>query len=89
MWAVRENVPLALMAASRKDRTHEGITTSKLYKYDIGVDKVLKMLELIRRVEAQLTREGFAKRNDRGIAFELCGFGHVGDGNLHLNILMK
>ncbi|WVR05081.1 hypothetical protein IAU60_002093 [Kwoniella sp. DSM 27419] len=54
--------------------------SGKAYKYDLSVP-VDKMYELVERMRQQL------KGNERikGVA----GFGHMGDGNLHLNVVAE
>lgn len=80
-------------------RVSDEYSVKKLYKYDISFDKVSKMDEIVQRVNDQLSKEGYTTNLNLtttsssyqidGPLFVLCGFGHVGDGNIHLNVLMR
>jgi FAD/FMN-containing dehydrogenase len=100
LWSLREHVPLALMSLSRTGTASSPGTglVKKLFKYDVSLPEVAQMPVLVSEVADQLRREGyrvtqFAGDDDNGstsvaVTFQLFGFGHIGDGNLHLNILM-
>jgi FAD/FMN-containing dehydrogenase len=71
LWALREGVPEAV--------SKEG----KAYKYDISVP-----LSTFKEV-VDLTREHLKSKgllNDKAVKYVI-GYGHVGDGNLHLNVI--
>ncbi|KAF9056320.1 FAD-binding domain-containing protein [Panaeolus papilionaceus] len=70
LWALREGVPEAV--------SKEG----KAYKYDISVP-VSSFKEVVDGTREHLRSKGLL--HDKGVKSVL-GYGHVGDGNLHLNI---
>jgi len=78
VWSIRENVPVSLMRLSRD-------LNGKLYKYDISVN-INVMHELVSRVkrgiESSVVLATFARH------LHVYTFGHAGDGNIHLNILL-
>ena len=87
------------------DDVSPSVIKRKLFKYDIAVSDTLQMPLLIRRVSEQLKAEGYHILQDTDMpkdvtkktslyessvaCFQLFGFGHLGDGNLHLNIIMS
>ncbi|KAJ2783831.1 D-lactate ferricytochrome c oxidoreductase [Coemansia javaensis] len=75
MWSMREGIPESLGR------------TGPTYKYDVSIPiPVLYDVvgDIARRLEdAGLYRAGDAARPVRLV----CGYGHIGDGNLHLNIV--
>ena len=87
------------------DDVSPSVIKRKLFKYDIAVSDTLQMPILIRRVSEQLKAEGYHILQDTDMpkdvtkktslyessvaCFQLFGFGHLGDGNLHLNIIMS
>ncbi len=78
IWSIRENVPVSLMQLSR-------ILGGKLYKYDISVN-INKMDELVCDVKREIQSSADLKSYARFL--HVYTFGHVGDGNIHLNILL-
>lgn len=102
LWTIREDLPVCLMQLSRSSSKTEAHADAhadavavavvdtqciKLYKYDVSLSlrdteaTVLlvkkEMSEVIQHTEFPL-----------GLNLEYCCFGHAGDENLHLNILM-
>ena len=81
-WVLDGVVSQSLGQAKKLWRLREDISEtlsfSKPYKNDISV-KVSQMPDFIRAVDA-LTQERYPD-------FEVVWYGHIGDGNLHLNIL--
>jgi FAD/FMN-containing dehydrogenase len=93
MWALREAIPTCLMDMSRQ---HEPECAAKLFKYDVSLPQASQMPLVMQIVSDQLISEGHevvdsasGYQDDSLVSFKICGFGHVGDGNLHLNILMR
>ncbi|RXK40578.1 D-lactate dehydrogenase [Tremella mesenterica] len=71
----------------------EGITESigklgKVYKYDLSVP-VEKMYGLVEIMRERLRERGLYKEDGSGIVIGVIGYGHMGDGNLHLNVVSK
>lgn len=69
----------------------EGITEacSKMgvaYKYDLSTAPSV-MYELVTEMREKLSAEGLLKEDYSGRIKTVVGFGHMGDGNLHLNIV--
>lgn len=74
LWSLRESIPEAL---SKVGGT---------YKYDVSIPlkSMYSLVEDVRKVmdDAQVTGEG---KN----VVDVVGYGHIGDGNLHLNVAVK
>ena len=109
IWAIREQLPLCLMALSRapvvpigglKELHLEGSTggpldsdiatrCSKLYKYDVSIP-LRDTSAVVSMVRKQMGKEMVVagSRIPRGTRLEYCCFGHAGDQNLHLNVLL-
>ncbi|KZS92940.1 FAD-binding domain-containing protein [Sistotremastrum niveocremeum HHB9708] len=71
LWAIREGLTEAV--------SKEG----KAYKYDISVP-VSSFAEVVGTVRARCEEKGLISR---GLVKHVIGYGHVGDGNLHLNVI--
>ncbi|KAG2023309.1 D-lactate dehydrogenase cytochrome oxidoreductase [Coprinopsis cinerea AmutBmut pab1-1] len=71
LWALREGVPEAV--------SKEG----KAYKYDISIP-VAKFQEVVDNTREHLRSKGLLHEN---AVKHVVGYGHVGDGNLHLNVV--
>ncbi|CDO72344.1 hypothetical protein BN946_scf184977.g41 [Trametes cinnabarina] len=71
LWAIREGLTEAV--------SKEG----KAYKYDISVP-LHKFKEVVDRTKEQLRQKGLL--HDDAVK-HVVGYGHVGDGNLHLNVV--
>jgi len=71
LWKLREGVTEAL--------SKEG----KVYKYDISIP-LASFKEVVDATREQLRKKGLLHEN---AVKHVVGFGHVGDGNLHLNIV--
>ncbi|KAJ3337140.1 hypothetical protein HDU93_001521 [Gonapodya sp. JEL0774] len=70
LWGVRENITEALGRAGAA------------YKYDVSTP-VPRLYDVVLDVRDRLARMGFV---DQGRVARVVGFGHLGDGNLHLNV---
>ncbi|KAF9068060.1 FAD-binding domain-containing protein [Rhodocollybia butyracea] len=73
MWALREGITEAV--------SKEG----KAYKYDISIP-LSKFKECVDATREQLRSKGLLGDGD-GMVKAVIGYGHVGDGNLHLNVI--
>jgi FAD/FMN-containing dehydrogenase len=71
LWKLREGVPEAV--------SKEG----KAYKYDISIP-LASFKEVVDTTREQLRKKGLLHEN---AVKHVVGYGHVGDGNLHLNIV--
>ncbi len=76
--AVSQNQTQAKNLWRLREDISETLSSSKPYKNDIAVN-ISKMPDFIRAVD-QLAQQHYPN-------FEVVWFGHIGDGNLHLNIL--
>lgn len=93
LWAIREDLPLCLMQLSRAHTSPASAATVKrcvkLYKYDVSIalrdtDAVVHMIKRQMEKEMQSGCGGVATDTQ----LEFCCFGHAGDQNLHLNVLL-
>lgn len=87
---MRESIPVCLMQASRGPVDGAG---GKLFKYDVSL-RAADMAAFVGAVRRGCRRRGLhvcapGERGTQEGALELCTFGHVGDGNMHLNILAR
>ena len=104
LWAVREQLPVCLMQLSRggkvMERTDSGIVSMKkcikLYKYDVSIS-LKETSGVVAMIKKQMSKELDFIHNYYDLTFyrfpdkiwlEYCCFGHAGDQNLHLNILL-
>lgn len=81
LWSLREGIPEAAGKAG------------KVYKYDLSLP-VEKMYSLVHEIRQKLSQNGLLESEDEGGNKEgkggvktVFGFGHLGDGNLHINIV--
>lgn len=75
LWSIRESVPESL--------GHLG----KVYKYDVSMP-VEKMYELVEALRARFAEHHMLHTPEAPAPVKaVCGFGHIGDGNLHINIV--
>ncbi|ORX39754.1 hypothetical protein BD324DRAFT_614863 [Kockovaella imperatae] len=58
------------------------------FKYDLSTAPG-EMYDLVEQMRARLTEKGLLKGDWEGDVGAVVGFGHMGDGNLHLNIVAK
>ena len=72
-WEIREGIPEAC--------SKEG----GMYKYDLSVP-VSELYNIVLDMRKRLEELGFYQKA-RGAVRHVVGFGHMGDGNLHLNIM--
>ena len=72
LWSLRESIP---EAAGKLGKT---------YKYDVSMP-VDKMNELVEDMRARFVERGMLGEDKQ--VREVVGFGHIGDGNLHLNVV--
>jgi FAD/FMN-containing dehydrogenase len=121
IWALRENVPVALMELSRSHGTAERISnhrnnniannisyplySGKLYKFDISLpgkfwetsvtnirNKLRESYTLSEIGDNQHDTHDSSEGLEEEVTcteLSVCTFGHVGDGNMHLNILAR
>ncbi|KAI8579232.1 hypothetical protein K450DRAFT_243410 [Umbelopsis ramanniana AG] len=75
LWSMREGIPEAL--------SKEG----GVFKYDVSLP-VPRLYECVEDMKKHLTEHGVYGKDDSPVV-EVVGYGHVGDGNLHLNIATK
>ena len=77
IWALREGVPESL---------------SKLggtYKYDVSIP-LDSFYDIVIDVGNKLTKEGLIDPEDTNVpGIAVVGYGHIGDGNLHLNVAVR
>ncbi|PVV03018.1 hypothetical protein BB560_002516 [Smittium megazygosporum] len=81
LWDYREKMPQAIFA------------TGYAYKFDLSIP-ISKLHDIVGYLKQKLTSEGLFLDKDGKIdpslpIISVNGFGHIGDGNLHLNVLMK
>lgn len=75
LWSMRELVPESLTAQG------------KVYKYDVSLP-LEHMYELVEVVERRMVDTGMKPAlKQPGFVKAVCGYGHVGDCNLHLNVV--
>ncbi|KAJ1742051.1 D-lactate ferricytochrome c oxidoreductase [Coemansia sp. RSA 1086] len=75
MWTMREGIPEALGRA--------GAT----YKYDVSIP-IPALYDVVGDIAGRLEAAGLYKPGDSSRPVKLvCGYGHIGDSNLHLNIV--
>ncbi|WWD15829.1 hypothetical protein CI109_100253 [Kwoniella shandongensis] len=74
LWQIRELCPESLSKAG------------KAYKYDLSVP-VEKMYSLVEKMRERLRDVGMLRDDGSGKVKSVAGFGHMGDGNLHLNVV--
>lgn len=104
LWTIREDLPLCLMQLSRSSaKTSAHANTDavvdadvvavfdtqciKLYKYDVSLslrDTEAMVLLVKKEMSVVIQHTEYPS----GLNLEYCCFGHAGDENLHLNILM-
>jgi len=73
LWSLRESIPEACGKSG------------KVYKYDLSIP-VSKMYDLLPDIRARFQEAGLV---DDGSIKLTVGYGHVGDSNLHVNIVAK
>lgn len=76
LWAWREAIPEA--------STRSG----GVYKYDVSIP-LPKLYDLVTDVQARLSHAGLVGVNDDYPVIGAFGYGHIGDGNLHLNVAVR
>ncbi|CAE6526506.1 unnamed protein product [Rhizoctonia solani] len=74
LWRLREGVP---EAAGK---------TGKVYKYDISVP-VREFMNVTNTVRNRLQEKGLYRSGPNSRVSHVMGYGHVGDGNLHINVV--
>ena len=72
-WRMREGIPEACQ------------TEGGNYKYDLSVP-VPQLYSIVEKMREKLGSGGQFKQDGSGPVKNIIGFGHMGDGNLHLNI---
>jgi len=76
LWALREGITEAC--------SKMGVA----YKYDLSTAPAI-MYKLVEQMREKLTSDGLLKEDGTGSVKTVVGFSHLGDGNLHLNIVGK
>lgn len=78
LWALRESIP------------ESAAKCGPVYKYDLSVP-VPKMYGLVELLRERMTEKGLYKEGDEdgGKIRKIAGYGHIGDGNLHVNMSAK
>lgn len=76
LWSWREGIPEAL--------SHTGIT----YKYDVSIP-IQHLYQIVLDLQQRLADLGLLGNDDSFPVRKVLGYGHMGDGNLHLNVLMR
>lgn len=76
LWSWREGVPECL--------GHWGGT----YKYDVSIP-ISDMYQLVDDVQVRMAEAGLVGESDEFPVVGVCGYGHMGDSNLHLNIAVR
>ena len=76
LWSWREGVPECL--------GHWGGT----YKYDVSIP-ISDMYQLVDDVQVRMEEAGLVGESDEHPVVGVCGYGHMGDSNLHLNIPVR
>lgn len=77
LWAWRELIPEALSK------------TGGVYKYDVTIP-LPKLYDLVVDIQARLEEAGVVSLEDESKpAVTAAGYGHIGDGNLHLNVAVR
>lgn len=77
IWAWREGIPEAVHKVG-----------GSTYKYDVSIplDDIYTLIEDAR---LRLTKAGVMGSTDDHLVVDCVGFGHLGDGNIHLNVAMR
>ncbi|KAJ1729106.1 D-lactate ferricytochrome c oxidoreductase, partial [Coemansia biformis] len=77
MWTMREGIPESLGK------------TGATYKYDVSIP-IPVLYDVVGDIGQRLENAGLYKPGDASRPVKLvCGYGHIGDGNLHLNIVAE
>uniref|UniRef100_A0A060T7G3 D-2-hydroxyglutarate dehydrogenase, mitochondrial n=1 Tax=Blastobotrys adeninivorans TaxID=409370 RepID=A0A060T7G3_BLAAD len=76
LWAWREMVPEALSK------------TGGVYKYDVSIP-LPQLYDLVVDIRARLNDAGVIGETDEYPVIDAVGYGHIGDGNLHLNVVVR
>jgi len=58
------------------------------FKYDLSTSPG-EMYDLVLEMREKLAKDKLLQPDQKGQVKMVCGFGHMGDGNLHLNIIAK
>ncbi|KAJ2450675.1 D-lactate ferricytochrome c oxidoreductase [Coemansia sp. RSA 2336] len=75
MWTMREGIPESLGK------------TGATYKYDVSIP-IPALYDVVGDIARRLEQAGLYKPGDPARPVKLvCGYGHIGDSNLHLNIV--
>ncbi|KAJ2739130.1 D-lactate ferricytochrome c oxidoreductase [Coemansia sp. BCRC 34301] len=77
MWSMREGIPESLGK------------TGATYKYDVSIP-IPVLYDIVGDIAQRLERASLYKPGDLTRPVKLvCGYGHIGDGNLHLNVVAE
>ncbi|KAH5475146.1 hypothetical protein HBI22_003700 [Parastagonospora nodorum] len=76
LWSWREGITECL--------GHDG----GVYKYDLSIP-IHELYDLVNETRDRLTEAGFVGKDESHPVVDVVGYGHMGDGNLHLNIPVR
>lgn len=76
LWEWRDRIPEAIGKAG------------PCYKYDISIP-LNKLYDIVGDLRSRLSSAGVMGDSDDKPAISTLGYGHIGDGNLHLNVTMR
>jgi FAD/FMN-containing dehydrogenase len=76
LWTWREGITECL--------GHDG----GVYKYDLSIP-IHELYDLVNETRDRLTSEGLLGTDDSHPVVDVVGYGHMGDGNLHLNVPVR
>lgn len=76
LWSWREGITECL--------GHDG----GVYKYDLSIP-IHELYDLVNETRDRLTKKGLVGAEDSHPVVDVVGYGHMGDGNLHLNIPVR
>lgn len=76
LWSWREMVPEALAKCGG------------VYKYDVSIP-LPKLYDLVNDTKSRLMEAGVVGESDEFPVVDVLGYGHIGDGNLHLNVAVR
>ncbi|KAI9505774.1 D-lactate ferricytochrome c oxidoreductase [Coemansia sp. RSA 1358] len=77
MWSMREGIPESLSK------------TGATYKYDISIP-IPVLYDIVGDIAQRLEKANLYKPGSTSYPVRLvCGYGHIGDGNLHLNVVAE
>ncbi|KAK9468183.1 hypothetical protein V1512DRAFT_258931 [Lipomyces arxii] len=76
LWTWRETIPESLGKAGG------------VYKYDVSIP-LPELYTLVEDTRTHLAKAGISIGTEDSVVVDVVGYGHLGDGNLHLNVAVK